>query len=84
MQKSSKTLSDSCGICEGKKKGLFTSVTSTCSDIMMVTVRIALQNLGRQPFCWYNQYVFELQVATLELLGTRIVEALLEIVVWQN
>ena len=66
MQKSSKTLSDSCGICEGKKKGLFTSVTSTCSDIMMVTVRIALQNLGRQPFCWYNQYVFnlKLQVAT--------------------
>ena len=88
MQKSSKTLSDSCGICEGKKKDLFISVTSTCSDIMMVAVRIAFTEpwastvLLVQPVCIQVQR--ETAGCNLELLGTRIVEALLEIVVWQN
>ena len=84
MQKSSKTLSDRCGICEGKKKGLFISVTSTCSDIMMVAVRIAFT----EPWASTVLLVVCIQLETagcnLELLGTRIVEALLEIVVWQN
>lgn len=86
MQKSSKTLSDSCGICEGKKKGLFISVTSTCSDIMMVAVRIAFTEPWASTVLLVQPVCIQLETAgcNLELLGTRIVEALLEIVVWQN
>ena len=77
MQKSSKTLSDSSGICEGKKKGLFTSVTSTCSDIMMVTVRIAFTEPWASTVLLVQPVCIQTAGCNLELLGTRIVEALL-------